>query len=87
MEKKKADVTLPGVSVDGDGSFLEEATQIQIQKSKEKSARQKRVGTHDRRVEKGGMESYVFEDNVELVGSDGAHKPANGLRKTKSSRR
>ena len=68
--KKKADVTLPGVSVNGDGSFLEEATQIQIQKSKEKSARQERMGTHDRRVEKEGMESYVFEDNVESVGSD-----------------
>ena len=70
LGKKKADVTLPGVSVNGDGSFLEEATQIQIQKSKVKSARQEWVGTHDRRVEKGGMESYVFEDNVESVGSD-----------------
>ena len=58
------------MSVNGDGSFLEEATQIQIQKSKVKSARQEWVGTHDRRVEKGGMESYVFEDNVESVGSD-----------------
>ena len=28
------------------------------------------MDTHDRRVEKGGMESFVFEDNVESVGSD-----------------
>lgn len=47
------------MSVDGDGSFLEEATQIQIQKSKEKFARQERVGTHDRGDEKGGMKSCV----------------------------
>ena len=57
------------MSVDGDRSSLEEAIQIQIQKSKEKSARQERVGTHNRRVKKVGMESVVLEDNVESVGS------------------
>ena len=67
--KQKVDVTLPGVSVDGDRSSLEEAIQIQIQKSKEKSARQERVGTHNRRVKKVRMESVVLEDNVESVGS------------------
>ena len=55
------------MSVDGDRSSLEEA--IQIQKGKEKSARQERVGTHNRRVKKGGMELVVLEDNVESVGS------------------
>ena len=57
------------MSVDGDRSSLEEAIQIQIQKSKEKSARQERVGTHNRRVKKVRMESVVLEDNVESVGS------------------
>ena len=69
LGKQKADVTLPGALVDGDRSSLEEALQIQIQKSKEKSARQGRVGTHNRRVKKGGMELVVLEDNVESVGS------------------
>ena len=57
------------MSVDGNRSSLEEAIQIQIQKSKEKSARQERVGTHNRRVKKGGMELVVLEDSVESVGS------------------